>query len=468
MNTTKKWMTLGLLAFLCQGPTAPAEAAPVLTGSTDQVVTVQPGDCSGCSANELDVLQRGMDMMQREMHNQALDGDVCIAEASLARDLAVVTFDAYRAGAVSESRWRDGLRAKAEQSAQLTDLALTSFLTDYRNRLSILLGMEIEPGSAMAIYSDLFAAGQFSRIFDAMAEGRWNDDWWSVLQSQPAGFENEVTELLQLQFQARGLFDLNVLTSRPFLVWREAELSRMVQFPDDFLVGTVGSQLEQLHDDYDLALSAEPWTVMGWGCGASAAASFRAHANELSRIHSIQLSYNSRGRNKLEDSDEGEGQAEPIVVDGEEITVTARAPVGVTITITITSSRPTGNGGRGGGGGGNSGGNTSPPPEETEETEETEECTPGEPDCEPEEEPEEEEEEKPPWGFLGPLVNWLNPYISGVFDNVCRTVCPPDQYSGYELGGQLQGNFEIGAVGPVPQGNVGGSGQIGQLCKCVK
>ncbi|MEM8962879.1 MAG: hypothetical protein AAGD38_15445 [Acidobacteriota bacterium] len=257
-------------------------ATPVISGDPHQIVTIDPAvDCVGCTAQELDVLERGVGMMLTEMYNVA-EGAVCVAEASLARDLAVVTFEAYRSGAVSENRWRDSVRYKGRFSARLTQQTIDTMLLAYREALEGHLGIAIPPGSFMALQTDIWASAQLSRLFRQIAAGYWQSTFLPVLEDPRGGFNRTVDTLLGLRWSGRPIYFQILMYSRIDAHWREAELERITTLQPDFLVGGVGASRDQLLVDYRAAMAADPWETMAWGCGLQASEGFRRHALALS------------------------------------------------------------------------------------------------------------------------------------------------------------------------------------------
>ncbi len=270
-----------LLFFVASGQT---QAAPILSGDVDQIVTVDPAiDCAGCTASQLDVLERGVGMMLREMHNTAVDSQVCVAEASLTKDLAILTFEAYRSGAISENRWRDGLRYKGRFAGRLTMATIDTMLLAYREAIEKRLGIEIPPGSFEALQTDIYASAQLSRIFAKMAWGDWQSAWLPALEDPSGGFNSAVDTVLGLDWPGRGIYNEILIYSRVDAHWREAELARITHLQDDFLIGTIEGDRDQLEASYRAAMSADPWTVMGAGCATQAATGFRRHALELTQ-----------------------------------------------------------------------------------------------------------------------------------------------------------------------------------------
>lgn len=431
-RNTKRFLG-AVLALVLSGTSmnaVSASATPVLSGDVDQVVSLGPNDCLGCTPNELDVLERGMGMMLGEMKREAVDGDICVAEASLARDMAVLTFDAYRAGAISESRWRDGVRAKAGFAAELTDLTLFNMLLDFRSRLQERSREDFGPGTEAGLHADLYASAQFARLFEQMGRGDWQTPWLDTLRSEPQGFDPEIDEILRLQWPGRKLYDLQLANSRPYALWQESELVRLTQLPDDFLVGDIETRRDQLLMDYSQAMATEPWAVMGFGCGNSAAAGFRKFASDLARGLVIIVYYDSIGEKEKE-------------VFQDEITVTATAPVGVWVTITIESGGGDGRGGRGGGGSGGGpapspepGEPPPPPPEET-----SEDCTPGDPNC----------QSPSDYGsLLERFLDSIGDRSGEMIDNYCRLSCPGGRYDGYTT--TLSPSFSCGFQFPLTGG----------------
>ena len=278
--------TVALLAGLVTSPDA-AWSAPVLSGDLAPIFDVSPGDCTACTAQELDVLERGLGMLETEIRNRSVNGWACIAEASAARDMAWVTFEAYQAGAITEMRWRDSLRAKGRFAANLTDLAIETMLQDHREALSEQLGITILPESPLGIQVDIYASAQFARLFHAMGQGIWQADWLPLLEAgggdSEVQFNPVVDAVLDLRWESRRDHDELIYFSTPYFQWRDAELARLTQLRNDFLVGGVPEARDLVFEDYYLAMGAEPWTVMGWGCGASAAEGFRQHALELTQ-----------------------------------------------------------------------------------------------------------------------------------------------------------------------------------------
>ena len=169
------FLALGLVAFTTLASTASLHAAPTISGDVDQIVTVTPADCPGCSAFELDKLERGVGMMLTEMRHAAVDGEVCVAEAALARDMAVLSFEAYRLGAITEGRWRDSLRAKAGFAGALTDFTIDTMLLSFRERLEERFGIDIPPGSLQALQTDIYASAKLAKLFDALGQGEWGE-----------------------------------------------------------------------------------------------------------------------------------------------------------------------------------------------------------------------------------------------------------------------------------------------------
>lgn len=283
-------LALALLALAVVGGAAPLHATPVISGDVDQIVTVTPADCPGCTASEVDKLERGVGMMLTEMRQSAVDGEVCVAQAALARDMAVLTFGAHRAGAITEIRWRDALRAKGRFAGALTDLTIDSMLRFFRGRIEERFDLVIEPGSAWELAVDIWASAQLARIFDAMDQGLWHDAWPAILNQPPVGVNPVIEILLGLDWEHRQIWNNILMYNRPYNLWQDNELARLGQLKDDFLVGTIEDDRNQLVTAYGDAMSAEPWVVMAFECGASAAAGFRQHAIELSEsVVSIYL-----------------------------------------------------------------------------------------------------------------------------------------------------------------------------------
>lgn len=275
---------VGFLFALLSMPAVSLHAAPVIQGDVDQIVSISAAtDCVGCSAHELDVLERGVGMMLTEMHHTALSGEICVSEASLAKDLAVLTFDAYRSGAISENRWRDGLRYKGRFAGRLTDATIDTMLLAYREEIEQRLGISIDPGSDRALQTDIYASAQLSRIFGRMAVGHWQSTWGPALEEAYGGFNPVVDAILGLQWPARPIFNQILIYSRVDAHWREAELARISGLQDDFLVGTIEADRDQLVSDYRAAMTADVFATLGAGCAAQAAVGFRQHAIELTQ-----------------------------------------------------------------------------------------------------------------------------------------------------------------------------------------
>lgn len=275
-----------LFSFLVGTAGTSAQAAPIIFGDIEDIVSVDASDCPSCTSQELDVLQRGVGMMLGEMRRVAVDdsdtsGPVCTVQASHARDLALITFEAYRAGAISESRWRDSLRAKARIAGSLTDETIEAMLRDFRSRLEERYGIPIEPGSLLELQVDIFASRQYARLFDYLARGTW-DGLASNLRQSVVGPNPVVEAVVNQQWQNRGAWNRLLVHGRPYALWKENELALVSELKDDFLVGTIPEARDILYEDYYFAMSDEPWGVMGFGCGLAAAAGFRRYARELS------------------------------------------------------------------------------------------------------------------------------------------------------------------------------------------
>ncbi|MEM8962036.1 MAG: hypothetical protein AAGD38_11180, partial [Acidobacteriota bacterium] len=261
-----------------------AQAAPIISGNVDQIVTVDPvTDCLGCTAQELSVLEAGVAMMLGEMHNTAIDGEVCVVEASLAKDLALVSFEAYRAGAVTESRWRDNVRYKGRFAGRLTAHTIDTMLLAFREAVMDRVEIDKPFTPIETLVLDIYASAQLARIFEDMSQGDFQNMWLPSLDDTAGGFNYEIDAILTNRWRDRNVYDEILLYSRVDAHWREAELARITTFQDDFLVGSVETERDQLLVDYRNAMAADPWGVMVNSCGAQAAAGFRRHAMELSR-----------------------------------------------------------------------------------------------------------------------------------------------------------------------------------------
>ncbi|MEM9595318.1 MAG: hypothetical protein AAGD06_13680, partial [Acidobacteriota bacterium] len=77
-----------LLVLVLGGTTGgPLHAAPVLTGSIEDVFTVVPADCPGCSPAEMAELEVGMGLALSALQGAVTNpfGKTCLAQGSLAR-----------------------------------------------------------------------------------------------------------------------------------------------------------------------------------------------------------------------------------------------------------------------------------------------------------------------------------------------------------------------------------------------
>ncbi len=294
---SKKILACLLVALLVTGPVA--GDVPVLQGDVDALFELRPGDCPGCTQAQIDELEDGLrltpGLLRRELRNPA--GEVCIAEASLIRDLVVMTFDELRRpGVVSRSRWQDYIRARAQIAGGLSENTKDALLQRFRAEAGAVLGLS---GAAL----DIYAAAQYSRIFFAIAEGRWQvGDWLGALASSQ-GFEAELVDsMIAPASSLRQEADRILATSFPGGTWGEGQLSHLTRAPSDFLVGTVPGQLSALRQEYADAIGANPWTAGVNGCGLEAAYGLREKVHELTEEYSIVTDKHEQER---EDDDRG-------------------------------------------------------------------------------------------------------------------------------------------------------------------
>ncbi len=267
---TTRWVATAAaaVAFLATN-VEPAAAVPVLSGDVDQLFEVRPDDCPDCVQGQLSELEEGLELALRELRKE-VRAEICVAEASLIRDLAVLTFNELRrTGEISNSRWKDFLRAKAEISGGLSEVTKRNLLQRFRESIG-----------ASSPAMDYYAAAQYSRVFLAIAQGLWDlDEWLAAMSTDSDVLARHVDSVLTPGSDARHAADRAIALSRPAGAWLEGELWHLTRLPGDFEVGSVPTASATLKHEYAIAIAENRWTAGVAGCGLEAAAGLA----ELSR-----------------------------------------------------------------------------------------------------------------------------------------------------------------------------------------
>ena len=103
---------LCLLLLLLSAVSATAQTTePVVKGyglDLEAFFDATSEDCPTCTGSELAQLSQGLQYLLSQYREHTVNpyGDVCVAEAGLSREMAVLTYELVLAGQVSEQRWR--------------------------------------------------------------------------------------------------------------------------------------------------------------------------------------------------------------------------------------------------------------------------------------------------------------------------------------------------------------------------
>ncbi len=314
---------LSALLALCLIP-LPAQADPVLSGNLNDLFVVQPDDCPDCTAGELDTLQEGLNLLLARLRLKAVNpfGEVCVAEASLTRDMAVLTFDLFRNGTISQNRWKDFLKAKAQIAGGMSNVTKNAMIQTALEKIADDVGIEIPADSLVAGQLEIHAAAQLSRLFERMAEGVWEpQEWQTALSCVGGGYNPVVDAVLAVPGPGRQQIDQILLASRPDKIWRDGELWHLTNLPADFEVGSVPASRDQIKAAYEEAIKANTWTTMVSGCGIEASYGLRERALEASEGYTFAAEKNDDSRGEgdpLDDDPGGTGFGDVITVIGKD------------------------------------------------------------------------------------------------------------------------------------------------------
>jgi hypothetical protein len=236
-----------------------ALATPVLEGPIEPLFDVQPGDCLGCSPAEIQTLAGGLALAEQYVHEATLNpyGEVCVANASLVREMVVLTFNqGLRTGRVTLDRWHEVVKEKALAAGGVTPEA---------DKL-------LNPGGSSGI--------QVSRLLRETGDGGWSPQEWTIGQGSPAeaghGWVPQAGRSLRADFQ-RTL-------SNPAKRWMEGQTSHLTDLPPDFATAYALAQRDSLQESYQQAIEGNLRTTMMNGCGLEAREGLQAAASGLSGI----------------------------------------------------------------------------------------------------------------------------------------------------------------------------------------
>ncbi|MEM9597396.1 MAG: hypothetical protein AAGD06_24215 [Acidobacteriota bacterium] len=320
-----------LVLVLVGASGGPLHAAPVLSGSIEDVFTVIPADCPGCSPAEMAELEVGMGLALSALQGAVTNpfGKPCLAQGSLARDVALATFDLYRSGQVTSTQWRTLATEKGRFAGTVAETSVDSLMGSYRDRFADALDDAIPAGSYAEQQMAIYTGVQLSRVFMATAQGVWSPQEWADRLSAGESRHGEVIRaVMGLTGGGRDLLDRTVLTSKPQLRWLEAELWPLTRLPEPFRAGGVPAQVEALRGQYETTLRNSWASTMFDGCGLEASTVFLAKAAERSLGVSV---ISNAGPLYTKEFGDGEGETEAenkIEVDGGSITVIGKDPWG--------------------------------------------------------------------------------------------------------------------------------------------
>ncbi len=318
--------------------TTPLVAAPVLDGDPATLFQVQAGECVGCTASQISQLEEGLDLLQRRFHRETVNftSQLCVAEVSLTRDMAVLTFEELRtSGAISQNRWKDMIKAKASISGGLSPVTREEMRRRVRDRVADTFGVSVDPESALGRQIDIHVSIQLWRIFEMMANGIWDPAQWAdAIAAGPNGLHPIMDAVLNVQGPFRSALDLAIIESDPEEVWLAGQSWHLTDLQEDFLVGAVTTRRDQLRVDYENAVRAAFYTTMSNGCGREASLSMLLDASLLSDTVTIEVvprSKSGSGNNQpnpgelLHDAPDGYN---PQAIFSDVITVYAYPPEG--------------------------------------------------------------------------------------------------------------------------------------------
>ena len=273
---TLTWMA-GLLIFVLgiTSTPSPLSATPNLSGNLADLFTVDPvADCPSCSAAELDTLQQGLSFAFTRLRRESLNhqGEVCVVEGSLIRDLAILTYTELRlTGQISHGRWYDLIKAKAKISGALSPITREMLLLRFQDLSADRLSSS-SPNLGGAL--DLYGAASFATVFRLMAEDRWDaEDWLAELgRPMPSARAGNAKSA-----QTHGILNQAIIASRAEDIWMHGQLGHLLSLPDDFSTPAVASAVDTLHQSYQSAIDSNFATVMRNGCGVQAGAAMLEH-----------------------------------------------------------------------------------------------------------------------------------------------------------------------------------------------
>ncbi|NJL26570.1 MAG: hypothetical protein HC897_01180 [Thermoanaerobaculia bacterium] len=273
----KRQSLLGALLALALLAGTMAQALPVVEGDVEDLFALTTDDCPDCTATELAELEAGFSLILGEMRaaSRNPDGVLCIANASLARELALLTFELYREEIISSQRWREFLIQRAAAAGASSEHAWRSVLDAYLEKVFSELQAEVAPDSPFADQLRIHLAIQIHRLALLMGNGTWDAQTWSSwLSSTQGGFNPTIDAVLRQEGPVRQLLDGLLLSSRPHLLWLESEQALLATLPEDFLVGDVSASRDQILAAHQAAIRNNQWTTMWNGCGTEAATVF--------------------------------------------------------------------------------------------------------------------------------------------------------------------------------------------------
>ena len=319
----------GALLLCLTFSASPAAAQPTLEGNYEDIVVVRPDDCPACTPSQRNLLENGVKLLRTRLARETLsvDAEVCVTSASLARDMAVLTFEAYRSGDISLSRWREHLKAQAKIAGGISGTTQSLLLGRFRDDAIAELGALTHPSHPELIprLLKIFGAAQYSRLFEELSRENWNvQSWQDTLLAAPVGFNFVVNALLSTAGPSRHVLDRLALSGGFQHIWQEGQLWHLTALPGDFEVGSIPQARENLRQVYVAAVTDHLATVMANGCASEAAAALRREA--------FRLAQGLRVRPGMDKQQAVEGENHPDgvidIIFGSEITVDGE-PVGI-------------------------------------------------------------------------------------------------------------------------------------------
>lgn len=302
-------VTVLLLALGLGGSLARA-GEPVVNGyglDLEAFFDATAEDCPECSAAELAELGQGLHFMLGKFSEETVNpfANICVAEAALSREMAVLTYELVRAGTITQQRWREYLRARAQIAGGLSEITKEEMLNAYLERLADRAGTTVSPDlpnwQAMRIYG----SAQFSRLFHQISVGESAPETWAeALSSTNGGFHEVVDALLAMADEGRAFLDNALLESRPREAWIEGELPHLASLPPDFQVGDVPTRRDTILAAYDQAVRNHQWATFYFfdgTCGVEAQFGWREKAIDLAESFPWIPAARSPDPNKMPD-----------------------------------------------------------------------------------------------------------------------------------------------------------------------